>query len=103
MTNLRKLFLGALITGVSAFAASTDPAVTQTDPLTQQVMHQIRMYPNFSAFDDVKVRVDNGNVELIGAVTQPYKKNDLKRIVARTPGVTSVTNDVKVLSFSNFD
>ena len=66
-------------------------------------MHQIRMYPNFSVFDDVKVRVDNGNVELMGEVTQPYKKNDLKRIVAHTPGVTSVTNDVKVLPLSNFD
>jgi hyperosmotically inducible protein len=103
MNNLRKLFLGALVTGVSAFAANSDPAVVQTDPLTQQVMHQIRMYPNFSVFDDVKVRVDNGNVELIGEVTQPYKKSDLNRIVAHTPGVTAVTNDVKVLPLSNFD
>jgi hyperosmotically inducible protein len=103
MNNLRKLFLGALLTGVSAFAASTGPAATQSDPLTQQVMHQIRMYPYYSVFDDVKVRVDNGNVELIGAVTQPYKKSDLNRIVTHTPGVTAVTNDVKVLPFSNFD
>ena len=103
MKNLRKLFLGALLTGVSAFAASTGPAVTQTDPVTQQVMHQIRMYPYYSVFDDVKVRVDNGNVELIGEVTQPYKKSDLNRIVAHTPGVTTVTNDVKVLPLSNFD
>jgi hyperosmotically inducible protein len=98
--------LGALLTGFSAFAATNTmnaPDITQPDPLTQQVIHEIRMYPNFSVFDDVKVRVENGNVELMGAVTQPYKKSDLKRIISRTPGVTSITNDVKVLPLSNFD
>lgn len=97
MTNLKNLLVGALLAGASAFAA------TSPDPLAQQVMHQIRMYPKFTIFDDVKVRIDNGNVELMGEVTQPYKKSDLKRIVEHTPGVTSVTNDVKVLPLSNFD
>jgi len=97
MRNHSKFLLGAMLIGASAFAANAP------DQLTQQVMHEVRMYPNFSIFDDVKVQVNNGNVELLGEVTQPYKKSDLNRIVSHTPGVTSVTNDVKILPLSNFD
>lgn len=102
MKNLTNLVVGAILTSAAALAEVSAPA-SQPDQLTQQVMHQIRMYPNFSIFDDVKVRVENGNVELMGEVTQPYKKNDLRNIVAHTPGVATVTNDVKVLPLSNFD
>jgi hyperosmotically inducible protein len=41
-----------------------------------------------------------GNLELLGQVSQPYKKADLQRIVQRVPGVTSVTNEVEVLPLS---
>ena len=32
------------------------------------------MYPNYTLWDDISFRVNNGNVELLGAVNQPYKK-----------------------------
>ena len=37
---------------------------------------------------------------LTGEVSQPFKKADLGRIALRVPGVTSVTNDLKVLPLS---
>ena len=42
-------------------------------------------------------------MELSGEVNQPYKKSDLEKIVQHTPGVKSVTNELKVLPNSPFD
>ena len=61
------------------------------------------MYSWYTIWDNVNVRVHNGNVELLGEVSQPYKKSDLGRIVAQAPGVASVTNSLKVLPLSSFD
>src|ERR1035437_8174676 len=54
-------------------------------------------------WDDISFRVDNGNVSLLGAVSQPYKKSDIERIVQHIPGVASVTNEIKVLPLSMQD
>lgn len=61
------------------------------------------MYSRYTLWDDISFRVDHGNVELLGAVSQPYKRDDLQRIVQRIPGVASVTNELKVLPLSTFD
>lgn len=61
------------------------------------------MYPRYSIFDNINVRVVNGNVELLGQVSQPYKKSDLQRIMQRIPGVTGVTNELHVLPLSSND
>ena len=58
------------------------------------------MYSNYTLWDDISFRVDNGNVSLLGAVSQPYKRSDLQRIVQHIPGVASVTNELKVLPLS---
>jgi hyperosmotically inducible periplasmic protein len=78
--------------------------VAYTDPeLANKVAHEIRTYSWFSIWDNVNVRVTNGNVDLTGQVSQPYKKADLQRIVDRLPGVQSVTNDLAVLPLSRMD
>ncbi len=61
------------------------------------------MYARYTIWDDVEFRVNDGQVALLGAVSQPFKKSDLQRIVQHVPGVTSVTNDLRVLPLSNFD
>jgi hyperosmotically inducible periplasmic protein len=102
--------LGALAIGsglaMAAGAQQTDlpqiPAVPK-DTVAKEVRHEIVMYPHYSIFDDIKFRVDQGRVELVGAVTQPYKKSDLGKIVQKVPGVASVTNDLKVLPLSDMD
>ena len=58
------------------------------------------MYSNYTLWDDISFRVDNGNVSLLGAVSQPFKRSDLQRIVQHIPGVASVTNELKVLPVS---
>ncbi len=102
--------LGAFAIGTGLAVAATGqqagppqiPGVPN-DTIAKKVRHEIVMYPHYSIFDDIKFRVDQGKVELVGAVTQPYKKADLGKIIQKVPGVTTVTNDLKVLPLSNMD
>src|ERR1044071_10065956 len=69
------LLVGAGIAGASTSSGDTDVA--------RRVRHELRMYPQYTMWDDISFRVDNGQVELFGAVSQPYKKSDVERIVER--------------------
>jgi hyperosmotically inducible protein len=81
--------------------ATTGPAGPLTDAdIAAKAAHEIRMYSRYTIWDNLSVRVVGGNLELLGQVSQPYKKADLQRIVQRVPGVTSVTNEVEVLPLS---
>lgn len=97
----RFLVAGALL-AVAAGAATKDRnAGPQTDAdIARNVRHEVLMYPRYTLWDDISFRVDNGSVEILGAVNQPYKKQDIQRLVQQVPGVTSVTNDLKVLPVS---
>ncbi len=91
-----------MLTAAMVIGAAAASVPTNAD-LAKSVRHEVLMYPRYTLWDDINFKVDNGNVELIGAVTQPFKKQDLGKIIQRIPGVTSVTNDLKVLPFSSFD
>ena len=92
---------------LAAVAAASDKRVSK-GPLTgadleKGVRHEILMYSNYTLWDDIAFRIENGNVELMGAVSQPYKRADIERIVQHIPGVASVTNQIKVLPLSPQD
>ena len=98
---MRKFLLGLVLTmGIAA----AKPVVPLTDEgIVKQTGHEIRMYPHYTIWDNITYRVQNGNVELNGEVSQPYKKEDISRIVQHIPGVSSVTNNIKVLPLSPND
>jgi hyperosmotically inducible protein len=98
---MRKLLAGLVLTiGIAA----AKPVVPLTDEgIVQKTGHEIRMYSRYTIWDNITYRVQNGNVELDGQVSQPFKKDDLGRIVQRIPGVVSVTNNLKVLPLSPND
>jgi hyperosmotically inducible protein len=102
-----KLLRNLLVAGaISVTAAAAKPPVTvpATDAeVAAKVTHEIRMYPRYSIWDNINVRVTNGNVDLLGQVSQPYKKADLQRIIDNVPGVNSVANDLEVLPLSPMD
>jgi hyperosmotically inducible protein len=99
---LRSLALAVLSVGLAAAKAPVN--VNYTDPeLASKVAHEVRMYSWYSIWDNVNIRVTNGNVDLTGQVSQPYKKADLQRIIDHIPGVNSVTNDLAVLPLSHVD
>jgi len=92
---------------VASVAAASDKGKSSA-PLTsadleKNIRHEILMYPKYTMWDDIGFRIENGNVELTGAVSQPYKKSDIERIVGHVPGVASVTNEIKVLPLSPQD
>jgi hyperosmotically inducible periplasmic protein len=91
-----------LMTATLAAGAALAAAPTDAD-LAKSVRHEVLMYSRYSLWDDISFRVNNGNVELFGAVNQPYKKQDVGRIVKSIPGVASLTNEIKVLPLSPFD
>jgi hyperosmotically inducible periplasmic protein len=102
------LAAGSLVSAGAANAADKTPsnpqAVSRSDAdLEKQVRHELLMYPRFSIWDDLSFRVANGQVQLSGEVTQPYKKDDMEHLVRRIPGVVNVASDIKVLPLSNFD
>lgn len=101
MTFIKNLFFGAMVSAGVAMAGNAGP---QTDAaVAQKAVHEVRMYSRYSIFDNINVRVTDGNLELLGQVSQPYKKTDLQRIMDRVPGVKSVTNELTVLPLSAFD
>ena len=98
------LVAAALVVSVAAAADKNHSNAPRTGAdLEKSLRHEILMYPNYTLWDDVSFRVADGNVELLGAVTQPYKRSDIERIVQHVSGVTSVTNQIEVLPLSPQD
>jgi hyperosmotically inducible protein len=105
MKNLGRFLTITALAAATVFASSkTVPAGPRTDEdIAKAVRHEVLMYPQYSLWDDISFRVNNGRVELLGAVNQPYKKDDLGRLVKHVAGVESVSNDIKVLPLSPND
>jgi len=103
-TILNKFMLAAAVLGLGVAAAATTGAVSASDAdIAKKLTHEIRMYPRYSIFDNVSFFVDEGRVELLGEVSEPFKKADLGQIAERVPGVTSLSNELKVLPPSPMD
>jgi hyperosmotically inducible protein len=101
---LSKVLAAALLAGAGVAGAAERDAAPATDAqLEQRVGHEIRMYPRYTIWDDISYRVNNGQVELFGAVNQPFKKSDIDHIVRDIPGVRSVSDQIKVLPLSPMD
>jgi hyperosmotically inducible protein len=101
---LRKMALAAALLSLG-MASAAEPAVAPFSDadIAHKLVREIRMYSRYTIWDNVNFRVQDGNVVLNGAVSQPFKKADLGRLAQRVPGVASVTNDLKVLPLSTFD
>src|SRR5437870_5729380 len=102
---MKKNFLKILGLTATLALAGIASATTGAGPYTDadvaaKAAHEIRMYSRYTIWDNINLRVRDGNLELMGQVSQPFKKQDLQRIVQRVPGVTSVTNELEVLPVS---
>ncbi len=70
----------------------------------EAIQKNVYGYAYFSVFDDVNAAIgENGAVTLTGWVTEPYKKNEIGKRVARAEGVTAVENTIEVLPQSRVD
>lgn len=102
---LRNLMMTTLVATASmaVATASTTTVPAGDDAIAAKLAKEIRTYSRYTIWDNVHLRVKDGNVELTGQVSQPFKKKDLERIAQRVPGVSSVTNTLQVLPLSRFD
>jgi hyperosmotically inducible protein len=98
----RILVASVLLAGV-ATAAKRIPLPQTDEQIAKEVRHEIVTYSRYTIFDDVNFRVANGQVELVGAVTEPVKKDELEHAVRKVAGVTGVINNIEVLPLSEFD
>lgn len=100
---LASIVLG-LGTALSMAGAAANNTVSASDAaIIKKLTHEIRMYPRYTIFDNISFLVDEGRVELLGEVSQPFKKDDLGRIAQSVPGVTSLSNELRVLPVSPMD
>jgi hyperosmotically inducible protein len=86
----------------AAIAAGAVGNATDAE-IARKLTSEIRMYSRYTIWDNVNLRVTDGQVQLLGQVSQPFKKADLGRLAQRVPGVQGVVNDLKVLPVSGFD
>jgi BON domain-containing protein len=93
------LTLALVVLAVPMFGKSHAPR-----DLRDAVRHELVMLPYYNLFDDLEFTVDNnGGVVLMGDVTRPVLKSDAGNVVKKISGVTSVTNNIRVLPLSPFD
>jgi hyperosmotically inducible protein len=100
---MKNRLLGILLFAASASAATVSNRVYSDSEIAAKVAHEIRMYPRYTIWDNVNLQVRDGNVELLGQVSQPFKKKDMERLAQSVQGVTGVTNQLEVLPASFFD
>ncbi len=71
--------------------------------LATEVITAVRGTSTLSIFDDVTVTVIDRTVTLTGAVTAPYKRDDVAKRVAKIDSARSVANNIRVLPVSSTD
>ena len=89
------IVLAAVVTLVCAPLATAQP---RTEPLPTEIARSVTTYSRYTVFDDVRAHIDGGTVTLSGKVTIPAKKEELGRRVAAVHGVTSLRNEIEVLT-----
>ena len=95
------LFASLLLLGAAAASAQT----TERKDLQvfNDIADRVNGYTQLTVFDSISASVDNGNVQLTGWVTMPYKKDDLEKRVLKVDGVNKIDNKIQVLPVSQFD
>lgn len=107
--GIAALALGMLGFGAPRVLAAAQPAVSESmrattqKSLTEQVGHQLALVPWYGVFDDLAYSVSGTQVTLTGAVVNPATKSDAAGRVKNIKGVTSVTDNIKVLPPSSMD
>jgi hyperosmotically inducible periplasmic protein len=93
-----------LAAALSLSAQNAMAADRGTERLNKQVRHELNMLPYVNVFDYLAFTTDaDGNVTLIGQVTNPTVKSDAGRVVKRVEGVEHVDNQIQVLPLSPMD
>jgi hyperosmotically inducible periplasmic protein len=99
------LLCALAVVGMATLTGSRAMAAPQQDDgyIQREVLHELRMLPNYSVFDDVKFAVQGGEVALSGEVVNSALKDEAAAAAKGVKGVTNVKNDIKILPLSGGD
>jgi len=86
-----------------ALAADTAVRPQGDVVIREAAVDAILGYVYYGVFDSVGVSVENGVVTVQGSVNQPWRKDEIGRILARLDGVREVKNQIRVQPVSIFD
>jgi osmotically-inducible protein OsmY len=101
---LQVLAAGALLAGAAVAGGRPQAGLPLPDAtVARNVQQQLMKYGNYGMFDEVSFQIHGGEVTLTGSVTEPFKKSDMEKIAAKAPGVEGVTDNIRVLPFSDAD
>jgi hyperosmotically inducible protein len=103
MRRFRKAFLAVVAVAMLALPVSVFAQSTSNPQLAQKVRHELVMLPYYGVFDNLAYSINGGSVTLYGQVVRASTRSDAESAVKRLPGVTDVTNNIKVLPLSGFD
>ncbi len=76
---------------------------TAEQNIARKVLHELRMLPYYSVFDNLEYRVQGYTVILSGQVVRPTLKSDAEARVKKIEGVEKVVNRIEILPVSNHD
>jgi len=78
-------------------------AAESDDKLGKEVVSELRKYGNFTIFDDAGAIIKDGNVVIMGFVTEPYKKTGMEERLHKILGIQEFDNQIQVLPNSMQD
>ena len=88
---------------VTLAAPSVARAEISDADLAEKVVDAVLGYSKFGIFDDVGVGVNNRVVTLTGRVTEPIKRDEIGKRVAKIDGIRTLINEIQVLPLSPLD
>ena len=93
------------VAGVAAVDPDLEVAAPESrDDLVDGVRRAILRYSYYTVFDDLNFSLEDGyRIVLLGAVTEPFKKDEVEERVSKVFGVSGVDNRIEVLPLSPND
>ena len=93
------------VPGVETVLSELEIPIAEDDnEVAQEVARTIRSYPNYTIWDHIDGRINNGAVTLTGRVTPDWNKaDDIFERVAKVKGVQDLQSSIRTLSPSRGD
>jgi hyperosmotically inducible periplasmic protein len=95
--------LAAMMTLSLAAVAGAAPLTSDQpaeDRIYRNVRHELVMLPQFTVFDNLSYKVEDGIVTLYGQVRNAVLKDEAASVVRKIEGVESVNNQIEILPAS---
>jgi hyperosmotically inducible periplasmic protein len=98
-----KVILALLAIAALSFAPAARAQEHNAGGLQGEVLHELRMLPYITIFDNLEFQVNGSQVTLMGQVVRPDTKSEAENVVKKIQGVSAVQNNIEVLPASEDD